>query len=331
MSYVAFYYESYHYYYFVSIQLYHLRLKCKAKYSQSHAFSINDHTNGHRNQFGLHQELPPEDDEHYAATKTVIESSIEYMNEIWIQNSTNNRINYKCRNMHEDCSYWAVDECGDDDPNAEYMQSNCAPACRTCHLLDIQLRCPIEEGNVLAYESPGGLNGLFERIVDNVDRSDEYTRYNPRALSRPNVKSDGTAVPGVKKDGPWIVLLENFISDNEADALIDAGHRKGYERSSDVGVENPDGTHEDEVSEGRTSHNSWCDDELCDKDPVIGPVVERIAKLTGTTVNHSEYLQLLRYEPGQKYDQHHDVSSMSSSLSKQAFLFGAFLIHTFKH
>ena len=261
------------------------------------------------NQFGLHQDLPPEDDEYYAQTKAIIEKSIDYMTNIWIPSPDNNRINYKCRNMHAECSFWAVDECDIEDPNSEWMHNNCAPACQTCDLLDSQLRCPIEEGNELAFESPGGLNALFERIVDDSNGSGEYLKYHPRALSRPKLKADGTAVTGVDKDGPWIVLLEDFVSDKEADAMIAAGHKKGYERSSDVGVENPDGTHENEVNEGRTSTNSWCDEELCNSDPVIGPVVQRIATLTGTSVDNSEFLQLLRYEPGQKYDQHH-VSSL---------------------
>ncbi|KAL7538279.1 hypothetical protein ACHAXR_008444 [Thalassiosira sp. AJA248-18] len=267
------------------------------------------------NQFGVHQDIPPEDDEYHAQTKAVINSSIEYMRTIWTPNPDNNRINYKCRNMHKDCSFWAVDECGDDDPNAEYMQVSCAPACQTCDQLDSHLRCPIEEGNELAYQ-PGGLNALFERIVDDADGSGEYLKYHPKAISRPTLRADGTKVPSssVEKDGPWIVTLENFISDKEADALVAAGHNKGYERSSDVGVENPDGTHEDEVSDGRTSTNSWCDEELCNQDAVIGPVVKRIAALTGTTVNHSEYLQLLRYEPGQYYEQHHDYIEYQEGL-----------------
>lgn len=120
-------------------------------------------------------------------------------------------------------------------------------------------------------------------------------------------------------------MLENFITDEEADALIAAGHKKGYARSSDVGVENPDGTHDDEVSDGRTSTNSWCDDELCDKDPVIGPVVERVAHTTGTVVNNSEHLQLLQYEPGQYYNQHHDYIEYQQGMPCGVRMFTLFL------
>lgn len=260
----------------------------------------------------MHQVLPDEDDESYTQTKEVIDESIEYMKKIWVQQPDNNRINYKCRNMHELCSYWAVDECGDEDPNVEYMRDNCAPACQTCHLLDSQLRCPKEESECII--KPGGLNALFEKIVDDPTGSGEYQKYNPIVYSRPMLKADGTPAPGVEKDGPWIVVLQNFITDKEADALIAAGHKKGYERSSDVGVENPDGTHEEEVSDGRTSTNSWCDEELCENDEIIGPVVQRIAAVTNTKVENHEHLQLLRYEPGQHYEQHHDYIEYQQEL-----------------
>lgn len=160
---------------------------------------------------------------------------------------------------------------------------------------------------------PGDLNRLFEEIVDNTSGLGEYTKYNPIALSRPALKQDGTP-SGVDEDGPWIVLLDDFITDEEAGALIEAGKKVGYERSSDVGVENPDGTHEDEVSDGRTSHNAWCDIDRCDKDPVIGPVIKRIASATKTDVYNSESLQLLQYEVGQYYHQHHDYIEYQADL-----------------
>jgi prolyl 4-hydroxylase len=256
----------------------------------------------YRDQFGVHQELPPPDDEHYDETLAIIDRTIEYMKEIWTPSALNNRINYKCRNMDGECCAWAVTRCGDDHEEREYMRTNCAPACQTCHLLDRTIQCPIEEGNDPVF-GPGDMNAMFERIMDD-------GRYNPRALSRPWSKQ---RVDG-ESDGPWIVLLENFITDEEADALIAAGHRKGYERSTDVGVENPDGTFEDDLNDGRTSTNSWCDVELCQGDPIIMPVIERIATVTSTNVNNSEHIQLLRYEPGQFYQQHHDYIEYQQGL-----------------
>jgi len=253
-------------------------------------------------QYGERQRNPHSNDANYEATKELINNTTIYMKEMWT-NPEHSRVNYKCRNMHTDCSYWAA--LGECDANPGYMEKNCAPACQTCHLLDTRLRCPISEGNECIMK-PGDLNALFERIVDDADGTGEYLKYKPKALSRPRRKIDGTFAPGVQNDGPWVVTFENFVSDEEADRLIAAGHKIGYERSSDVGVELPDGSHEKDISDGRTSHNAWCEVEECYNDPTIRPVIERIAELTGTHPDNSEHLQLLKYEPGQYYKQHHD-------------------------
>ncbi|KAL3786940.1 hypothetical protein ACHAWO_013779 [Cyclotella atomus] len=263
------------------------------------------------NQFGLTQTLPGEDHELFDETLKKMEDSIEYVMKLWDDsNPDNDRVNYKCRNMDEDCTFWAAQ--GECENNPDWMSKNCAPACQTCNLLDIRLRCPFEEGNNPAFQ-PGDLNALMERIVDNSDGKGTYLKYNPTAISRPLLKADGSP-SGVQVDGPWIVQFENFISRKEADALIDAGARKGYERSADVGEENPDGTHEENINEDRTSENAWCDEKLCNQDPVILPVIERIASVTETPVTNSEHLQLLRYEAGQFYKQHHDYIEYQQEL-----------------
>jgi len=124
------------------------------------------------------------------------------------------------------------------------MRTNCAPACETCDLLDIRHRCPIEDDNQCIWK-PGDLNELMEIIVDDADGSGEYKKYNPKALSRPMVRRDGTPVEGAEgKDGPWVVLLENFVKPEEADRLVQIGKDRGYERSADVGKEKPDGSRE---------------------------------------------------------------------------------------
>jgi prolyl 4-hydroxylase len=170
--------------------------------------------------------------------------------------------------------------------------------------MDIRNRCPIEPGNEVIWKA-GDLNTLMERIVDDADGSGDYKRYNPTALSRPKLKRDGSPAPGVEKDGPWVVILENFVTAEEADRIVELGKSRGYERSADVGQVKPDGSHGSKVSESRTSYNTWCK-EGCSDDPLVAPVVDRIANTTGTQVANAEYLQLLQYEPGQYYRQHHD-------------------------
>ena len=258
------------------------------------------------NQFGIGQRLPPVkeagDVEKHEMIKARINQSIEYMKKVWAMDDKYARVRHKCKNQHQDCTFWAaIGEC---DANPKYMQTNCAPACETCDLLDISHRCPIEPGNECIW-NPGDLNKLMETIVDNADGKGEYAKYNPIALSRPKFKSDGTP-SGVEKDGPWVISLSNFVTDEEADRLVEIGRQQGYQRSADVGKEKPDGSHESSVSDSRTSHNTWCQEKSCYGDPLVAPVIDRIANVTKTKVENSEYLQLLQYEPGQYYRQHHD-------------------------
>lgn len=248
------------------------------------------------NQFGVGQRIPRNQDKDKAVE--YVEKSAKYMQRVWKEEEFS-RVRHKCRNQHEDCTYWA--SLGECEANPKYMHLNCAPACETCDQLDIRHRCPIEPENTCIWK-PGDLNTLFENIADNADGKGEYLKYNPKALSRPKIKRDGTD-SGAEIDGPWIVLFENFVTEEEADRLIDIGQKQGYERSADVGKEKPDGSHEALVSETRTSHNTWCQLPGCFEDPLVEPVIERIANVTKTEVKNSEYLQLLQYEPGQYYKQ----------------------------
>ena len=183
------------------------------------------------------------------------------------------------------------------------MKTKCAPACMACDYLgDTSETCPGLPESSGPHWKPGDLNAYFEEVVDNTDGKGEYYRqFNPKALSRPLKDSKGNIVSGVKETGPWIVLLENFLSEKEADRIVQIGHTQGYERSvRTVGVNQPD------VTDGRTSDNTWCKEPSCMEDPLVSQVLERIATTTKTTVKHSEHLQLLKYEPGQFYVQHHD-------------------------
>lgn len=57
---------------------------------------------------------------------------------------------------------------------------------------------------------------------------------------------------------PWVVTIDGIITDEEMDRLIELGSIEGYQRSSDVGAKQPDGSYSSHVSEGRTSTNAWC-------------------------------------------------------------------------
>lgn len=147
---------------------------------------------------------------------------------------------------------------------------------------------------------------MFHTIV-----SDPYYRkmYDIQVLSRPtSFQPNQECIEGFEDsmDGPWVVLLDNFLNSTEAETLIELGATIGYERSTDVGDVEENGSFETVVSFSRTSTNAWCNTEDCHDNPVVLAVRERMENLTGIPAANSEALQLLRYEPGQHYDLHHD-------------------------
>ena len=71
--------------------------------------------------------------------------------------------------------------------------------------------------------------------------------------------------------------------------------------------------HSVQVSAVRTSETSWCNVPFCEGDPVIKSVRHRVANVTGVPISHGEHVQVLRYEPGQFYREHHDQNALVRS------------------
>mmetsp|Transcript_11604 Transcript_11604/g.16417 ORF Transcript_11604/g.16417 Transcript_11604/m.16417 type:complete len:314 (+) Transcript_11604:325-1266(+) len=197
----------------------------------------------------------------------------------------------KCVNRNELCCFWAaVGEC---ENNPGFMKLSCAPACKTCNLIDFETRCP-RDPNAKDIFGPGDLNKMFNSILENYEGATD--------LSRPQIANDEGSKDA---DGPWIVTIEDFLSESECERLIELGAQKGYKRSEDVGEENFDGSFGSTQSSSRTSWNAWCEKE-CLEDPTTINVSEKIVNLTGIPDENSEHLQLLRYYEGQFYRTHHD-------------------------
>lgn len=172
------------------------------------------------------------------------------------------------------------------------MDKVCAPVCQRCEALTIEGRCPIDPDAPQAW-GPGDLNKMFERLTSEPYKS----KYSVEILSSPSENDDD--------DGPWIITMDDVITEMEAQRLIELGHERGYERSQDVGRAKADGTHEKYVNDGRTSTNAWCNEECMD-DPYAISVMDRLTEITGIPKLNSEHLQLLKYEVGQSYVIHHD-------------------------
>ncbi|GMH59472.1 hypothetical protein TL16_g02834 [Triparma laevis f. inornata] len=189
-----------------------------------------------------------------------------------------------CVNQHKSCVFWAsLGECS---ANPSYMHVSCAPACLTCPKIRFEHRCPIPDNLAeTAIFKPHNLNAMFGRVME----SEEFRKYKPVLV----------------KEGPYILTFDEFLTDEECDALVEFGFDKGFERSSDVGKTQFSGESEKVISSHRTSSNAWCN-KTCEEDPVINRIHEKIAEVTGVPFNNSEHLQILQYFPGQEYKKHHD-------------------------
>lgn len=109
------------------------------------------------------------------------------------------------------------------------------------------------------------------------------------------------------RTNPWVITFDNFLTIEECKHLINLGYKSDYERSEDVGDLKPDGTFDSVQSDTRTSENAWCSDKNnCRTDLIVRSIHDRIARVTGIPAVNSEDLQLLKYEMGQFYRQHHD-------------------------
>lgn len=114
---------------------------------------------------------------------------------------------------------------------------------------------------------------MFERIVatapgnKTVLTEDERRKleeakmplYTVTVHSRPSDKpATEVSLANDKSLPPWVITFDNFVTDEECEALIQLGHKYEYKRSEDVGKVQFDGSHDSVQSEKRTSENAWC-------------------------------------------------------------------------
>jgi len=238
-------------------------------------------------------EIQEVDGSHKEATIQKIAEMDKYMAEV-VSTPEYDSVRSQCTNRHSQCAFWAV--LGECEANPSYMKLHCPPVCETCHLLEFDVRCPKDDSLVDVF-GPGDLNKMFERIV--------ATEENVIVHSRPEYAEGDNKENATHNLGPWVITVDQFITDDETTRLIELGGHEGYERSTDVGKKLFDGSFDAKESKTRTSQNAWCNND-CNKDPLAKSAIDSIERLTGVPEANSEYLQLLKYEKGQFYRRHHD-------------------------
>eukprot|EP00980_Cylindrotheca_fusiformis_P004924 scaffold1050_cov51-Cylindrotheca_fusiformis.AAC.3 len=234
-------------------------------------------------------------------TAQIILDTQDYMSNIVMQENEYGPVRRSCLNYDAHCSaYAALGYCHSefsngnaDDDDFITMMANCAPACQTCHELIHVQPCQVNFHHNVIHE--GDLEIMFRSMAGEDDKNQNSLPYKPKIFSRPG----GDPMDDTIIDGAWLIALEDFLSNDECNHLIEMGAIRGYERSY---LQD-----EDDVEEYRTSVNSWCEEE-CANDPIVQTILNRISDTTGIPSEYSEPLQMLRYTKGQYYKVHHDVA-----------------------
>lgn len=189
-----------------------------------------------------------------------------------------------CVDKAADCKTWAQQ--GECTINAEYMHTNCRAACGLCPAepfgrpsggdrgrVDRRYMCSRapDERPILA---PGTMGRVFQ---DAVDRFPQYK-------------------PTIHSTDPWVVTFDELFSEEEAKRIFELG-AKGMARSASVAGIDENGQFKKQISDVRTSENSWCVDSDCGTDPVVRRVTQRIAEITQSSPKSFELYQVLRCAP----------------------------------
>jgi len=196
-----------------------------------------------------------------------------------------------CSDRHQQCiQFERQGECNN---NPGWMIVNCPKSCKACHLRDAKVRCQRATLNISTEPiyKPGDLNWMFANIAE------EFPHYGITVISQ----------------SPWIVTFDNFLTDEETDALI-ATNEGNWERSTDTGSVNEFGETGRVLSTGRTSSNAWCR-QNCLENPHVQNVVRKIEEVTKVPRDNYESFQVLQYEVGQRYNMHHDMGERQNLLA----------------
>jgi prolyl 4-hydroxylase len=233
-----------------------------------------------------------------------------------------------CRNTDPLCIWKVASTKGGYCDEAESTRK-CGPACQACQQmiltedeLELLYDCtPDEEMNAFDPENDSKtINAMFRRIIGELpyqsSPGEAYpivpgVNYTAKVLSRPSLEPDTNLPLGAidyHVGGPWIVVLEDFLTTEECNRLIELGDIIGRIRSTieeeidddeyenDEDGERLDQVKEDEEKPWRTSSTAWCEDKICAEDPVVKRVQQRIGLTTGVTDDdYYEMLQLLKY------------------------------------
>eukprot|EP00243_Klebsormidium_subtile_P008204 TRINITY_DN3824_c0_g1_i1.p1 TRINITY_DN3824_c0_g1~~TRINITY_DN3824_c0_g1_i1.p1 ORF type:complete len:324 (+),score=52.65 TRINITY_DN3824_c0_g1_i1:65-973(+) len=132
----------------------------------------------------------------------------------------------------------------------------------------------------------------------------------------------GKIKPEIISWNPRIIHFHNFLSEEEAQHMIDLG-RPRLEKSTVVDVQTGQGIQ----SKVRTSSGMFLSMADRQNDVVVQAIEERISHFTYTPIPNGELLQILRYEKDQYYKPHHDYFSDEFNVKRGGQRVGTVLMY----
>jgi len=230
-----------------------------------------------------------------------------------------------CYNSIELCSYYASK--GMCRSQVVFMINTCPLACMLCHVNDQFHRCAGKRSShsipsVIAaisgdsFHTPedgdGGrtIDSIFQEFKQSGIASGEAEMAEGQASQAHFVVSkDDSENPG---DDAWVVMFDNFLADEETNALVALGNEIGWGSSTLNEYDSRAGMHGVSIPHrsSKSAHCSCSNDDgrtnTCAMNNVHTQVVERISKLMNIPSNYFEPMELVRYGINDSYGAHHD-------------------------
>jgi hypothetical protein len=156
------------------------------------------------------------------------------------------------------------------------MTQYCTAACESCRTQHhFNLTCPLEEPATYQVGDVG-------RILENITATtvDEHE-----------------TVELISKD-PWLIVIDDFLSDAECDALVLCGTNAGLTQTADVSTRGRQSSYH----RSRRASIALCETE----DGIISDLYSRIEELVQVPHANTEPIQIVKYNPGQFHKLHHD-------------------------
>lgn len=216
-----------------------------------------------------------------AGEKTKIKGVLLGMREYALNNVTSYPLKERllCKNDKVECGYWAGH--GECEANLNFMMKTCPLTCQFCDKKMRYETCSSQKISKPAVPA-GGIESTYKHLQS----------LNAELVSETEVKD---------REDPWVLKIENFLSADEADALVAIAKGLNWQASSPVASASLK-----ETSFVRrlslSASGKDCNDEACAK------LHAKLSELVKVESKYMEPLEFQHYAKTQSFGMHHDFN-----------------------